>query len=150
MSITVKFKKLHPAACVPEYMTTGAAGADVYAVVEEPQGGPLVIKAGEHRLVRTGLALEVPPGYEMQIRPRSSLALKQRVTVLNSPSTIDNDYRGEVGIVLVNHGENAFFLYGGERIAQFVLQPVFRAAYEKADELSATDRGAGGFGSTGK
>jgi dUTP pyrophosphatase len=130
---------------LPAYMTAGAAGADVCAAVE----APLVLAPGERALVPTGFALAVPEGYEVQVRPRSGLALRAGVTVLNAPGTIDSDYRGPVGIVLVNLGREPFTIERGERIAQLVLAPVARAAFGETGELARTDRGAGGFGSTG-
>jgi dUTP pyrophosphatase len=130
----------------PQYATDGAAGMDLRAFVEN---GSLTIKPMERALVPTGLALEIPPGFEMQIRPRSGLALKQGVTMVNAPGTIDSDYRGEVGVILVNLGAQAFELRHGARIAQMVLAPVTRCAWVEADVLQETRRGAGGFGSTG-
>jgi len=130
---------------LPAYMTAGAAGADVCAAVEVP----VVLAPGERALIPLGFALEVPAGYEIQIRPRSGLALKSGVTMLNSPGTIDSDYRGPVGVILVNHGAEAHTIARGDRIAQMILAPVVQAAFAECTELSATDRGAGGFGSTG-
>ncbi len=130
---------------LPTYMTAGAAGADVCAAVVEP----LVLGPGERALIPLGFALEVPSGYEMQIRPRSGLALKAGVTMLNSPGTIDSDYRGPVGVIVVNLGQSAYTIQRGDRIAQMILAPVARAAFEETSELGATERGAGGFGSTG-
>lgn len=134
---------------LPQYQTAGAAGFDLVAAV--PMGKPLRLKAGTHALVPTGLVFELPDGYEAQVRPRSGLALKHGVTVLNSPGTIDSDYRGEVGVILVNHGEKAFVIERGERIAQVVIAPVARAGLVNVtvEGLQATARGAGGFGSTG-
>lgn len=139
----VKFKKLHPDAKLPTYGTEGAAGADVYSVEE------VWIDAGEHRLVRCGLGCEIEPGYEIQVRPRSGLALKSKVTVLNSPGTIDEDYRGELCVMLMNHGFSPKTFEKGERVAQLVVAPVVRANFEWTEELSETHRGEGGFGSTG-
>jgi dUTP pyrophosphatase len=130
---------------LPAYMTPGAAGADVCAAVE----APLVLAPGERALVPTGFALEVPEGYEVQVRPRSGLALRAGVTVLNAPGTIDSDYRGPVGIVLVNLGREPATIARGERIAQLILAPVSRAAFAETGTLGETERGAGGFGSTG-
>lgn len=134
---------------LPEYQTAGAAGFDLVAAV--PVAKPLRLKAGTHALVPTGLVFELPDGYEAQVRPRSGLAFKHGVTVLNSPGTIDSDYRGEVGVILVNHGAKAFVIARGERIAQVVIAPVARAELVgvEAEALQATARGAGGFGSTG-
>jgi len=131
---------------LPEYKTSGAAGMDLAAAVAEP----IVILPGERKLIPTGLAIALPPGHEAQIRPRSGLALKHGVTVLNAPGTIDEDYRGPIGVVLINHGQDDFEVTRGERIAQMVIAPVTRAALEAVDSLDDTDRGAGGYGSTGR
>jgi dUTP pyrophosphatase len=130
---------------LPEYMTAGAAGADVVAAV----AADLVLAPGERALIPTGFSLEVPSGYEVQIRPRSGLALKHGVTLLNSPGTIDSDYRGPVGVILANLGSVPFVVRRGERIAQFVVAPVVQAAFREAEALGASARGEGGFGSTG-
>jgi dUTP pyrophosphatase len=130
---------------LPAYMTDGAAGADVCAAVDEP----LVLESGERALVPAGFALDVPAGYEVQIRPRSGLALRSGVTLLNTPGTIDSDYRGPVGILLINLGREPFTVRRGDRIAQMVVAPVVRATFVPAETLAATARGAGGFGSTG-
>jgi dUTP pyrophosphatase len=130
---------------LPVYMSDGAAGADVVAAVAED----LVLAPGARALVPTGFALEVPPGYEVQVRPRSGLALKAGVTCLNSPGTIDSDYRGPVGVILVNHGDEPFVVRRGDRIAQLVVAPVARASFGEAGVLAASVRGNGGFGSTG-
>jgi dUTP pyrophosphatase len=130
---------------LPAYMSDGAAGADIVAAVE----GDLVLAPGARALVPTGFALEVPAGYEVQVRPRSGLALKAGVTCLNSPGTIDSDYRGPVGVILVNHGDQAFVVRRGDRIAQLVVAPVARASFGEAGVLAASIRGDGGFGSTG-
>ena len=131
---------------LPSYASEGAAGADLRAALD----GPLTLKPGARALVPTGLAFEIPVGFEMQIRPRSGLAVKHGVTVLNSPGTVDCDYRGEVKVLLVNLGDADFVVKSGERIAQAVIAPVTRADFTLADTLSATQRGAGGFGSTGR
>jgi dUTP pyrophosphatase len=130
---------------LPAYMTHGAAGADVVAAVERD----LVLAPGQRAVVPTGFALEVPPGYEVQIRPRSGLAAKHGVTCLNSPGTIDSDYRGPVGIVLVNLGQEPFVVRRGERIAQLIVAPVVQAEFREAEALAVSARGQGGFGSTG-
>jgi dUTP pyrophosphatase len=130
---------------LPTYMTAGAAGADVVAAV----AGDLVLAPGERALVPTGFSLEVPAGYEVQIRPRSGLALRHGVTLLNSPGTIDSDYRGPVGVILANLGSAPFVVRRGERIAQLVVAPVVHAAFREAEALAASARGEGGFGSTG-
>lgn len=130
---------------LPAYMSPGAAGADVFAAVAEE----LVLAPGGRALVPTGFALEIPPGYEVQVRPRSGLAVKHGVTVLNAPGTIDSDYRGHVQVLLVNLGTEPFVVRRGERIAQLVAAPVTRADYREVAVLAETARGAGGFGSTG-
>ncbi len=130
---------------LPTYMTAGAAGADVVAAV----AADVVLAPGERALVPTGFSLEVPAGYEVQIRPRSGLALRHGVTLLNSPGTVDSDYRGPVGVVLVNLGSAPFVVRRGERIAQIVVAPVVQAAFRVGDVLGGSARGAGGFGSTG-
>jgi dUTP pyrophosphatase len=131
---------------LPAYMSAGAAGADVVAAVT----ADLVLAPGEHALVPTGFALEVPAGFEVQVRPRSGLAVRHGVTLLNAPGTIDSDYRGPVGIVLVNHGREPFVVRRGERIAQLIVAPVVQAAFREVEALAATTRGEGGFGSTGR
>jgi dUTP pyrophosphatase len=131
---------------LPAYMSPGAAGADVVAAVS----GELVLAPGERALVPTGFSLEIPPGYEVQVRPRSGLALRHGVTCLNSPGTIDSDYRGEVGVILVNLGREPFVVRRGERIAQLVMAPVVQAVFDAVPALAASARGEGGFGSTGR
>jgi dUTP pyrophosphatase len=132
---------------LPAYQSTGAAGMDLLAAV--PKRAPLRLAAGARTLVPTGLVLQLPPGYEAQVRPRSGLALRHGITVLNSPGTIDSDYRGEVQVLLVNLGDEPFSIARGERIAQLVVQRVEQARLVEVAELAATPRGAGGFGSTG-
>jgi dUTP pyrophosphatase len=129
----------------PAYATDQSAGMDLLAAIE----GELVLAPGERRLVPTGIAIALPATHEAQVRPRSGLALKQGVTVLNSPGTIDADYRGEVGVVLVNLGQAPFTIARGDRIAQLVVAPVTRVAWDERDSLDESARGAGGFGSTG-
>ena len=133
---------------LPAYQTNDAAGLDLMAAVAENE--PLTLAPGQYALVPTGLAMALPPGYEAQVRPRSGLAAKHGVTVLNSPGTIDADYRGEIKVILINHGQTAFVVMRGERIAQMVIAPMVQAALVPVATLSATDRGAGGFGSTGR
>ncbi|WP_300068832.1 dUTP diphosphatase [uncultured Ruegeria sp.] len=133
---------------LPAYETPGAAGADVRANL--PNGVSLVLEPGQRALVPTGLRIEIPFGYEVQIRPRSGLALKHGITLPNTPGTIDSDYRGPLGVILMNAGEDRFEVTHGERIAQLVVAPVVQAAFELADTLGETERGAGGFGSTGR
>jgi dUTP pyrophosphatase len=169
-NVPVKIKRLHPDATVPQYATVGAAGFDLVAVED------VIIAPGETEKVRTGLAFELPPGYELQIRPRSGISEKTKLRVSNAPGTVDEDFRGEVAVLIDNvtppTSYTKPYLYGidgkvaikedneqfplftyiirkGDRIAQGVLAPVYRASFEVADELSETERGAGGFGSTG-
>jgi dUTP pyrophosphatase len=131
---------------LPAYMTAGAVGADVVAALAEE----LVLAPGARALVPTGLALEVPPGYEVQVRPRSGLAHRHGVTLLNTPGTIDSDYRGPLGVILINLGSEPFVVRRGERIAQLVVAPVVQAAFREVDLLAVSERGQGGFGSTGR
>ncbi|MBI4360577.1 dUTP diphosphatase [Candidatus Micrarchaeota archaeon] len=131
---------------LPKYMSSHASGADVFAANAEP----IVLKPGDFARVPTGLHVEIPEGFEIQVRPRSGLAFKHGVTILNAPGTIDADYRGEVQILLVNLGKDAFTIQKGERIAQLVVAKVDQAHFEESQALSDTKRGHGGFGSTGK
>lgn len=128
---------------LPAYATEGAAGMDVLAAED------LVLPPGGRHAVATGLALAIPAGYEIQVRPRSGLALKHGISVPNSPGTIDSDYRGELKVIVINHSAAPFEVHRGDRIAQLVLAPVTRAAWDEVEELDETERGAGGFGSTG-
>ncbi len=130
---------------LPEYSTDQSAGMDLLAAIE----AEMVLAPGGRALVPTGISIALPDGYEAQVRPRSGLALKHGITILNSPGTIDADYRGEIGIILANQGEAAFAIARGMRIAQLVVAPVARVAWHEADTLPASARGAGGFGSTG-
>jgi len=132
---------------LPGYATAGAAGADLCAALAE---GPLTLQPGARALVPTGLKLEIPTGHEGQVRPRSGRARREGLTILNSPGTIDADYRGEVCVLVVNLGSEPIVVSRGDRIAQLVVAPVSRASFHEAPELSSTDRGAGGFGHTGK
>ncbi len=132
---------------LPAYQSAGAAGLDLLAAVAAD--APILLPPGGRALIPTGLAMEIAEGFEAQTRPRSGLALKHGVTVLNAPGTIDSDYRGEVGVILINHGENPFEVKRGERIAQLVIAPATQARLIEVEEVSATERGAGGFGSTG-
>ena len=134
---------------LPKYETENSAGMDLRACFSNGENGE-IIERGERLLIKTGIFLEVPKGYEVQIRPRSGLAFKFGVTVLNSPGTIDADYRGEIGVILINHGEVPFIVNHGDRIAQMVLAKCEQAEWDEVDNLSETDRGEGGFGSTGK
>ena len=146
MTPRVEIKRLRPDAIVPQYQTELAAGLDVHACITES----ITIEPGRRAAIGTGLAIALPAGYEAQVRPRSGLARSHGVTLVNSPGTIDADYRGEVTILLINHGSEALTLKAGERIAQLVIAPVARATLVEVDELSATARGEGGFGSTGR
>lgn len=146
----MKIKTYLPIKCIskgdlPVYKTTGAAGADLTALLSEP----IVIKPFKRAMVPTGLTLAIPEGYEVQIRPRSGLAAKNGVTVLNTPGTIDSDYRGEIKVILINLGDEDFTVNNGDRIAQMVVQKVEQASFEIVDNLDETERGSGGFGSTG-
>jgi dUTP pyrophosphatase len=132
---------------LPAYETAGSAGMDIRAAV--PADKPLVIKPGKRALVPTGFVFEIPPGYEVQVRPRSGLALKNGVTCLNTPGTVDSDYRGEVQVLLINHGQAPFVIKRGDRIAQMVVAPVTQIAWNVVEQLDQTERGSGGYGSTG-
>jgi len=131
---------------LPFYATSHAAGADLRAAID----ADVIIEAGQHALIKTGIAMALPDNYEAQIRPRSGLALKHGISVLNTPGTIDADYRGEVGVILVNHGSETFTVQRGDRIAQMIITPFIQADFQQASELSETSRGAGGFGSSGR
>ncbi len=147
--LTVAFHRLphNPELPLPDYATPGAAGMDLRAAVGENH--PLILAPGERALIPTGLAMALPPGYEAQVRPRSGLALNHGITVLNAPGTIDSDYRGEVGVILLNTGRAAFTVARGDRIAQMVIAAVTQAKLIEVAGMAETIRGAGGFGSTG-
>ncbi len=130
---------------LPRYMTEHSAGMDLFADVE----GEVVLDPGERRLIPTGIALSIPPGFEGQVRPRSGLAMREGISLVNTPGTIDADYRGEVGVLLINFGQRPFRVKRGDRIAQLVIAPVCRAELELTEELEATSRNEGGFGHTG-
>ncbi len=149
MSVDVRVKRLpHGEGLpLPAYQSAQAAGLDLVAAI--PANTRIIIEPGARELVPTGLAIELPGDHEAQVRPRSGLALKHGVTVLNSPGTIDADYRGEISIILINHGAEAFEISRGDRIAQMVIAPVTRARLVEAGDIEASARGAGGFGSTG-
>jgi dUTP pyrophosphatase len=132
---------------LPAYATVGAAGADLKAAI--PAGEPLTLTVGARALVPTGLSMALPEGWEAQIRPRSGLAFKNGVTVLNSPGTIDSDYRGEICVLLINHGDKPFVIERGDRIAQMIISPIVQASFQTTDILPESVRGVGGFGSTG-
>ncbi len=143
--IQVKIKKLHPDAIVPNYMTEHAAGMDLCTVIEVP----LLLAPGERTLLPTGLAMEIPPGFEGQVRPRSGLALKKGIALVNAPGTIDADYRGEIGIIIINHGNEPVEFQPGDRVAQLIIAPVTQAVLIETDELNDSTRSSGGFGHTG-
>ncbi len=130
---------------LPEYATANSAGADLMAAIEQP----VVLETGDHAVIPTGIAIALPAGFEAQVRPRSGLAAKHGVTTLNAPGTIDADYRGEIGVILINHGRQPFTVESGMRIAQLVVAPVAQAVWQETDSLDETARGDGGFGSTG-
>ncbi|HXN69889.1 MAG TPA: dUTP diphosphatase [Bradyrhizobium sp.] len=133
---------------LPQYQSANAAGLDLLAAV--PEGSPLILAPGQRALVPTGLSIALPAGYEAQVRPRSGMAARHGVTVLNAPGTVDADYRGEIAVLLINHGDAPFAIRRGERIAQMVIASVARAELVAAVTLSVTERGSGGFGSTGR
>ena len=141
----IQIKKLSKDVLTPKYETSGSSGMDIAAYIE----GDIIINPGDKALIPSGFSLSIPKGYEVQIRPRSGLAAKKSITVLNTPGTIDADYRGELKIILINHSKEKFSVKKGERIAQMVVCPVTQAQLEEVEELSVTNRGAGGFGSTG-
>jgi len=141
--MTLKFKRIHPDAVLPAYAHPSDAGMDVRSVDE------LVLQSGKRALVHTGLVMLLPPLFEAQVRPRSGLAVKHGVTVLNTPGTIDSGYRGEICVILINLGDEPFAIGKGDRIAQLVIAPVTQPEIVEAAEVDETDRGAGGFGSTG-
>lgn len=139
------FSVLKEGALLPEYQTSGSAGADLHAYLAEP----VTLKPMERRLIPTGLFVELPAGYELQVRPRSGLALKHGVTVLNAPGTVDSDYRGELCVLLINFGSEPFTVQNGDRIAQAVVARAVQVSFVQADALSETGRGVNGYGSTG-
>ena len=149
MNVDVRVKRLPHGKDLPlpTYQTQSSAGLDLQAAIA-PQT-KLMIEPGSRELVPTGLAIELPEGFEAQIRPRSGLALKKGVTLVNTPGTIDADYRGEIGVILINHGSEPFEIERGDRIAQMIVAPIVQARLVEVEELSSSDRGAGGFGSTG-
>ncbi len=144
--VNIGVKLLHPSAGVPEYKTLLAAGADLRAALD----APMTIEPGATALVPCGLAIAIPAGYEGQVRPRSGLALKAHLTIPNSPGTIDADYRGEVKVILHNFGREPFVVESGMRVAQLVIAPVMKADFIVSESLNDTERGGGGFGSTGR
>ena len=144
-AVTVQIHRLRDDAIVPQYMTDHAAGLDLCAAFDEP----VTLPPGKRLLIPTGLAMAIPVGYEGQVRPRSGLALNKGVTLVNSPGTIDADYRGEIGVIMINHGDSPFVIGHGDRIAQLLISPVTHATLQVVDKLDETLRGEGGFGHTG-
>ena len=139
----LKVLRLDKSAIIPKYEHSNDSGLDLFSVEETE------VSAGETELIRTGISIELPPGTEAQIRPKSGIALKHQITVLNTPGTIDEGYRGEIGVILINHGKEPFTITQGMKIAQMVITPVVRVEVEQVNSLSSTSRGTGGFGSTG-
>ena len=144
--IKVLIKKLNPAVKLPEYKTSGASGMDLVAFIEKS----VSVKSKTSSIIPTGLSVAFQEKYEIQIRPRSGLAAKNNITVLNTPGTIDSDYRGEIKVIIYNHGDDDFIINNGDRIAQMVLSPIIKMDLEEVKNLPKTIRGEGGFGSTGK
>ena len=144
--IKVKIKKLNSKVKVPKYKTDGSSGVDLEAFIENP----IIVEPNSSKLIPTGISLSIPQECEVQVRPRSGLAAESSISVLNTPGTIDSDYRGEIKVILFNHGNEKFVVKNGDRIAQMVLVPIFKFQFEEVNELTQTIRGSGGFGSTGK
>ena len=144
--VKVLIKKLSPAVKLPEYKTNGASGMDLVAFIKNP----LIVKPQTSSLVPTGLSVAFSENYEIQVRPRSGLAAKNNISILNTPGTIDSDYRGEIKVIIYNHSNNDFIINNGERIAQIIFYPVIKMELEETNDLPSTIRGEGGFGSTGK
>jgi dUTP pyrophosphatase len=145
-ALKVRVKKVSPGATLPKYMTGGAAGMDLFAALESP----VTIAPMGRALVPTGIAIELPDGFEAQVRPRSGLAIRSGITMLNAPGTIDHDYRGEIKVILANLGVEPFVVSGGDRIAQLVISRFERVDWVQVEELGDTPRGSGGFGHTGR
>ena len=143
--VKILIKRLSPKVTMPQYKTIGASGMDIAAFLDNE----ILIKPSEKKIIPTGIRLKIPKGYEVQIRPRSGLAANNDITVLNTPGTIDSDYRGEIKVILFNHGKNLFKVENGLRIAQMVLCPVIEAKLSEVEIIDETERGEGGFGSTG-
>jgi dUTP pyrophosphatase len=145
--VAVKFKRLNnnPDLPLPSYQSDGSSGLDLCAAVDED----LIVQPGDIRLIPTGLSISLPKGYEAQVRARSGLALKYGIGLVNSPGTIDADYRGEIGVIMINWGKESFTIKRGDRIAQMVISKVYRAELEEVDEIDSTQRGEGGFGHSG-
>jgi dUTP pyrophosphatase len=145
MRIYIKRLKKGQSAPLPQYMTAGASGMDLFASLEKE----VTLEPGERKLIPTGIIVAIPAGFEGQVRPRSGLAIQKGIGIVNGPGTIDSDYRGEVGVLLINFGKEPFTIHHGERIAQMVISPVMQATLEEVDELPSTRRQGGGFGHTG-
>lgn len=145
MSVSILFKKKDSSVSLPEYKTVGSAGADIRARIDTS----ITLPPFERRVVGTGLFPEIPSGFELQVRPRSGLSFNHGITVLNTPGTIDSDYRGEIKVCLINLSKEEYVIHDGDRIAQIVISPVERAVFSSSDNISETERGSGGFGSTG-
>jgi dUTP pyrophosphatase len=145
MKVYVKRLKKNPLGSMPQYMTEGASGMDLFASLEEE----VTLGPGERKLIPTGIAVAIPEGFEGQVRPRSGLAIQRGIGIVNGPGTIDSDYRGEIGVLLINFGKEPLTIRNGERIAQIVISQVFRATLEEVDDLPPTRREGGGFGHTG-
>ena len=145
MKILVKRLRKDHTVSLPQYMTEGASGMDLFASLEKE----VILEPGERRLIPTGIAVAIPAGFEGQVRPRSGLAVQKGIGMVNGPGTIDSDYRGEIGVLLINFGREAFTVRNGERIAQMVISRIFRTTLEEVDDLPATQRQEGGFGHTG-
>ena len=144
--VKVQIKKLDPNAKIPEYKTAGASGVDIMALLEKK----ITLDPVESQIIPTGLSIAIPEDLEVQIRPRSGLAAKSNISVLNTPGTIDSDYRGEIKVILINLGNERFTVKNGDRIAQMILTPIMKFKFEEVNKLDDTVRGSGGFGSTGK
>ena len=144
--VKVLLKRLNPKAQIPKYKTDGSSGLDLMALIENP----IKIKPQESSLISTGISIAIPQDTEVQIRPRSGLAAKSNISILNTPGTIDSDYRGEIKVILFNHGKKEFTVNNNDRIAQMVLMPILKVEFEEVEDLPKTLRGFGGFGSTGK
>ena len=144
--VKVLFKRLNPKAQIPKYKTNGSSGLDLMALIEDP----IKIKSQESAIIPTGISVAIPQDTEIQIRPRSGLAAKSSISVLNTPGTIDSDYRGEIKIILFNHGKEEFIVNNDDRVAQMIVMPIIKAEFEEVENLPKTLRGSGGFGSTGK
>jgi dUTP pyrophosphatase len=140
---TIKFKKVHPEAIIPKFQKDGDAGLDIHAIED------FILNPGEHSLIGTGLKIEIPKGFEAQVRPRSGLALKNKITILNSPGTIDSGYRGDIGIMLMNHSKEKFEIKKGDRVAQLIIAKHETPEIIEVNELEDSERGEGGFGHTG-